>query len=103
MKISPEKSGEIFICGSFFQSNPYGYLTSLVLYKENAMLTSNMETITASEYCTGILYRSIRIIFMPTNARMKASPIGRYLKRSIIHARAKYKDRRPIIAKTFEV
>ena len=58
---------------------------------------------TDKDKAVGILNRSISIILIPINTNTKAKPYFSKLKRSAISANRKYIERKPKIAKIFEV
>ncbi len=65
-------------------------------------MTSKNE-ITINEISTGILIKSTNDIFRPTKTNIVAKPYFRYVKYFSIPANAKYNERSPRMANTFEV
>ncbi len=78
-------------------------LLSSLITTEASIDTTRVARITTSEVCTGICTQPEINILTPMKSRINEIPNFKYLNRFNIPARAKKRERKPSIAKRFEV
>lgn len=102
-KYNGNKGPEVWFCDSALQQRVLNH-SSFFIKTEARIEIRRIEIIIPSEVTIGISkWKYDESILRPTNERTNASPTFRKRKYPIIPAMAKYKERKPKIAKIFEV